>query len=255
MVALTSAATPASLIHEYLIEEDEIGDSTAQSRLLDYLTAVLRWLYHSDGWFVARDLTFYHPAIRNSQQLISPDIAVFKGIALTEDQLWDLTSWDMRPAKKGAPRREPRPCPPVVIEVSSQSTWRTDIGDGPAYKPLVYGLIGVREYFAYDPNRQPVWRNQQGQRLLGWRYDEQGQPIALAPDARGWLWSLELQSWLAPDEALLHLHDAQGRLRLTEAVATQAARQEAEAARDQLETRLAALRDLLKAHNIDPNSL
>lgn len=72
---------------------------------------------------------------------------------------------------------------------------------------------------------------------------------------RGWLWSLELQSWLAPDEALLHLHDAQGRLRLTEAVATQAARQEAEAARDQLETRLAALRDLLKAHNIDPNSL
>jgi hypothetical protein len=43
--ASTSAATSQPL-HEYLIEEDEMGDSAAQSQLLDYLVAVLRWLYH-----------------------------------------------------------------------------------------------------------------------------------------------------------------------------------------------------------------
>ena len=38
---------------------------------------LLRWLYRPVGWYVARNLTFYHPAIQNSQQMISPDIAVF----------------------------------------------------------------------------------------------------------------------------------------------------------------------------------
>src|SRR5438876_4294432 len=122
MAAPHSASLSAPFVHEDLIEEDEMGDSAAQSHLLAYLAAVLERLFRPAGWYIARNLTFYHPAIRNSQQMISPDIAVFKGIPLTDDQRWELTSWDMRDGT--------RPCPPVMIEVSSTSTWRSDIRPG-----------------------------------------------------------------------------------------------------------------------------
>jgi len=125
--ARTRPSTSAALLHEYVIEEDEMGDSTAQSTLLDYLVGVLRWMYRAEGWFVARNLTLYHPAILNSQQMISPDIAVFTGIPLTPEQQVELTSWDMRPPRGAGPLAAVRPCPPVLFEVSSGSTWRTDI--------------------------------------------------------------------------------------------------------------------------------
>jgi Uma2 family endonuclease len=246
MAAHRIASTSAPFVHEYLIEEDELGDSAAQTRLLDYLTAVLTWLYRASGWFIARDLTFYHPAIRNSQQMISPDIAVFKGLALTVEQRWGLTSWDMRTGE--------RPCPPVVFEVSSGSTWQTDIRSGEDDKPHLYGQMGVREYIAYDPNREPVWRGVGG-RLLGWRYDACGAAVPLTADARGRLWSEELESWLVPDEALLRLYDGQGVLRLTEAEAERMAREAEQAARLQTEERLAAAVRALREHGIDLNGI
>jgi hypothetical protein len=49
--------------------------------------------------------------------------------------------------------------------------------------------MGVREYFAYDPNRPAVWGKKEGggRRLLGWWYDATGTPVEITPDARGWL--------------------------------------------------------------------
>src|SRR5262245_50188265 len=123
MAGLRRSIPAAPPIHEYLIEDDEMGDSAAQSTLLYYLVGVLRWLYAAADWFVAPNLTCYHPAIRNSQQMISPDIAVFIGIPLTQEERRMLTSWDMRPAARGAVGGMGRPCPPVLLEVSSDSTW------------------------------------------------------------------------------------------------------------------------------------
>jgi len=202
--------------HEYLLREDEMGDSVAQTVLLTYLGAVLAHLYRHTGWFVARNLSFYHPAVRNSQNLISPDIAIFVGLTLPPQEQRRVTSW---------------------------STWKTDIAPGEEHKPWLYGQMGVQEYVAYDPNDPPVWRNSQrqrlGRRLLGWRYDAGGLPVALEPDAQGRLWSAALDSWLVPDEELLRLYDATGALRLTpdEAAAAQAeaAAAQAEAAAAQAE--------------------
>jgi hypothetical protein len=270
------AAPTLQPLHEYLIEEDEMGESRAQSHLLHYLVAVLEWLYRPRGWLVVADLTLYHPAIHNSQQMIAPDIAVFRGIPLTEAEQEDLTSWDMRPAKRGKAPGAVKPCPPVFIEVSSAGTWGTDIGQGEEDKPQLYGAMGAREYLAYDPHRKPVWRGQGRRRLLGWRYDAGGQPIPLAPDARGWLWSAQLESWLAPAGKLLRLYDAEGRRRLTGEEARDAAAQEAAvqaeqerraraeaeaarrdemAARRVIEERLAALQAALRARNIDLDNL
>jgi len=234
--------------HEYLLREDEIGDSVAQTVLLTYLSAVLAHLYRETGWFVARNLSFYHPAVRNSQNLISPDIAVFVGLTLPPAEQRRVTSWEMRPGHG----QRVRPAPTVVFEVSSGSTWKTDIVVGEASKPWLYDQMGVQEYVAYDPNDPPVWRTSQrqrlGRRLLGWRYDAGGLPVALEPDAQGRLWSAALGSWLVPDEDLLRLYDATGVVRLTpdEAAAVQAAVAAAQAqserrARLQSEQRVTAL--------------
>ena len=88
-MALRGTPTGRSALHyphEYLLAEDEMGESGAQDRLLKYLVAVLDWLFHAEGWYIARNLTFFHPAIENSQHLISPDIAVFRGIVLSAEE-------------------------------------------------------------------------------------------------------------------------------------------------------------------------
>jgi len=232
--------------HEYLLLEDEMGDSVAQTVLLTYLSAVLAHLYRETSWFVARNLSFYHPAVRNSQNLISSDIAVFVGLVLPPQEQRRVTSWEMRPTRARA-RSHPgtRPAPTVVFEVSSGSTWKTDIAVGEASKPWLYGQMGVQEYVAYDPNDPPVWRTSQrqrlGRRLLGWRYDAAGRPVALEPDAAGRLWSAALASWLVPDEELLRLYDATGTLRLTPDEAAAAQAQSERRARLQSEQRVTAL--------------
>ena len=152
------------LRHEYLIAEDEMGDSVAQTVLLAYLEAVLAHLYRDVGWFVARNLTFFHPAVQNSQNLISPDIAVFIGLALDPRGARRVTSWEMRPEQARAQGHPVRPSPTVVFEVASKSTWETDIAEGEENKPWLYGQMGAREYFAYDPNDPPVWRGGRGAR-------------------------------------------------------------------------------------------
>ncbi len=105
--------------------------------------------------------------------------------------------------------------------------------------------MGAREYVAYDPNDPPVWRGSQrqrlGRRLLGWRYDAAGLPVALEPDEEGRLWSAALESWLAPDEDLLRLYDATGALRLTPDEAAAAQAQSERRARLQAEQRVTAL--------------
>jgi Uma2 family endonuclease len=233
--------------HEYLIAEDEMGDSPAQTVLLGYLYDVLTYLYRDAGWFVARNLTFLHPAIQNSQNMISPDIAVFVGLVVEERELDELASWEMRPEQARAHGQPVRPAPTVVFEVASKSTWETDIAEGEENKPWLYGRMGVREYFAYDPNTPPVWRGgprprqRVAQRLLGWRYAEAGVPLPLVPDERGWLWSEALESWLRPDGRLLRLCDQAGALRLTAAEAATALAEREHRARLEAEQRSAAL--------------
>ena len=190
---------------EYIVEEDEMGDSSAQEAVLDYLKKVLRHLYEREQWMVAGNRNHYHAAIENSENLIVPDIAIFKGIYIPLEEQETLTSWDMRKGNKA--------CPPLVIESSSGKTYKGDID--PDKKPRLYGLIGVKEYFAYDPNRPQVWPKKAGTRLLGWRYDEQGNPTPIKANEEGRMWSEVLDSWLGADGPYLRLYDRNGVMRLT----------------------------------------
>jgi Uma2 family endonuclease len=230
---------------EYLVEEDQMGDSRPQEVLIDYLKSVLRYLYRFERWMVAGNFNHYHKEIENSENLIVPDIALFKGIEIAADEQLRLSSWDMRSGK--------RQCPPLVLEVSSGSTYSGDIN--PDKKPRSYGLIGVKEYFSYDPNEPQVYPKRVGKRLLGWRYGANKQPETILPDERGWLWSEELESWLGEDGAYLRLYDGSGTMRPTEAEAAQRARETEQRAREAEQAAKETAWTKLRELGIDPEQL
>ncbi len=126
--------------------------------------------------------------------------------------------------------RDGRPAPSVVFEISSKETWAEDLN----LKPEQYRQMGVKEYFAYDPNVPTLWtekRKKTEVRLRGWSY-EVGQMTELTLNADGWLWSAALNSWLGPDTEMLRLYDRDKKLRLTKAEAEEAAKIVAQVARE-----------------------
>jgi Uma2 family endonuclease len=197
----------------YPTREDLMSESVAQSQLIYYLLSVLFWYYQQEGWLIVDDLKIFRASRRYKSYPVAPDIAVFKGVVLTAAQKRRLKSWKMI-----LPHR---PAPNVVFEIASGGTWKEDLED----KPRKYQRLGVKEYFAYDPNDPMLWKGT-AYRLRGWRYSGR-KMIELEPDERGWLWSEELESWLVPDEAYLRLYDRNGQLRLTEKEAEQAAKEKA----------------------------
>ena len=150
------------------------------------------------------------------------------------------------------------PAPQVVFEFASEETWHNDLEE----KPLKYAQMGVKEYFAYDPNDPPINRPS-ARRLWGWRLDKssgQMRELVVYPDGR--LWSQHLESYLLPDREYLRLYDGQGVLRLTRAEA-EARRAEEEArravieaeARQAAERRAEVLAEKIRALGIDADAL
>jgi Uma2 family endonuclease len=218
-------------------EEDLMGESAAQTDLIHYLRDVLTILYLSQTWFIACNLNIYMSG-KYKEAPIVPDLAVFKDVVLTRAQRLQLRSWKMW--------QTGRPAPSVTFEISSDATWLKDLED----KPAQYAKLGVKEYFAYDPNEPQEWRDKT-KRLRGWRYqasDTGIEIVELSPNEQGWLWSEELDNWLVPDLEYLRLYTKDKTRCLTAAEKEHASFEKEHAT---LETLLAKLR----AKNIDPDAL
>jgi Putative restriction endonuclease len=196
---------------EYLLWEAELSDSAPQSNMLLYLISVLKNYYVDDKWMLAHNRNLKHPEVRNKRNIVTPDLAVYKGIFIPEIEQARMTTYIVNPPR--------RPAPPVVFEACSKDTWRSDIGTGEKQKVAIYRRIGVKEYFAYDANYPMIIKDAQGKslprRLYGWRYAN-GLAISIQPDPRhnNRLWSQELDSWLEEDGFYIHLYDRNGILRL-----------------------------------------
>ena len=108
--------------------------------------------------------------------------------------------------------------------------------------------MGVEEYFVYDPHDPPSWRDIP-RRLVGWQLDTATQTTReLFPDEQGRLWSVQLDSWLVPDQMYLRLFDRYHRLRLTG--------EEAEAQAKQAEAkRVQALEEKLRSLGVNPDEM
>ena len=190
---------------EEILRED-MPDSQSQTDNGDEIKDVLVFQHRDEDCFVGADLAVVPPDDRAySFQYLSPDVSFFKGVVVTPEERRTLSSWRMRLAN--------RPAPTVVFEISSRETWPNDLNP----KPAQYGEMGVKEYFAYDPNH--FWPSEP--RLRGWRY-RNGVPIPIEPVA-GRLWSEELASWLVIEDFVVRFYDAAGqrRLKRDEALAEQ----------------------------------
>lgn len=206
------------------VEEEDMPESGRQNVLVDYLKGVWAFLFSLENCYIGANLIMY-PA-GNYGERVAPDMFLVKGLSLTEAEIDELKSYEVKPPL--------RPAPNVVIEISSDATWEVDIL--PKNKPLDYANLGVQEYFAYDP--LGTWSKAKT-KLRGWQYQNK-QATEIQPDAKtGWLWSNELDSWLAQDGSYLRLYDREKKLRPTQVEAIRAVLQEtkqlAEEAKRQVE--------------------
>ena len=180
--------------------EDLMGETSIHADLVRYLMLVLTWLFRGQRCAIYENLNFYRTPNPREYPL-APDIAVIKGVDYRH-----LRSWKV--GKTG-------PAPQVVFEIASEETWKKDVEE----KPLKYALMGVQEYFFYDPDDSSGWKHSQ-RRLIGWQYNTAtGAITEMSPDQEGRLWSQHLDSFLVPDGMYLRLYESNHRQRLTEAEA------------------------------------
>ncbi len=178
----------------------------------------------------------------NPAACVAPDVFVVQGVAKHERRIYKL--WE-----EGQP-------PAVVFEITSRSTRLEDLGT----KRALYAMLGVREYFLYDPLGEYLRPPLQGYRLQEGEY--QRMPSLGHEGLASQVLGLELRledSRLrvvhpATYERLLTPAEAQAARRAAEARATQeatarqaaarkpAARRTAEAELQRLRAELARLR-------------
>ncbi|MCU0495346.1 MAG: Uma2 family endonuclease [Chloroflexaceae bacterium] len=203
---------------EYPTTEDLMGSSAIQGQLVRYLVSLLEWHYRAYGWFIAADLNIYLRKERHDNPLV-PDVALFKGVIVPNVSKRTFRSWRTYEPK--------RPPPQVAFEICSDTTWEKDLKE----KPGRYAAFGVQEYYLYDPN-DPPYISDNGERLRGWHLVD-GVMVPQQPNAKGHLWSPELEAWLVPDDDFLRLYGDDGQRWLTAAEAQ--AQQALEAAQQALE--------------------
>ncbi len=175
--------------------EDLMGETSIHADLVHYLVEVLRWLFREQRCAIYENLNFYQ-TLNPKEYPVAPDIAVIKGVAHRH-----LRSWAI--GKTGS-------APHVVFEIASKETWHNDLKE----KPLKYALMGVEEYYLYDPETPPHVR------LIGWRLNKARLAMEeMLPDQEGRLWSQRLESFLVTDGAYLRLYENNDQRRLTEAEA------------------------------------
>jgi Uma2 family endonuclease len=219
MQTLTELDNSLKWYFELHPEELDMAEAYDHMDLGDYLRQVLLWYYHFEKYLILKNqLVFIDKTVYTS-----PDIAVVK-VALSREERKKLRSWRVNPPD--------RPAPAVAFEISSESNYPKDIDADKLRKD--YADIGVKEYFAYDPDN--YWG--ENVRLKGWR-NNKGQMQALPLVDGRKIWSNELNCYVAASNDWMWFETREGELLPTRAEAKDQARQReyerAEAERERAE--------------------
>ena len=160
-----------------------VGETDAHRREILYIVDTLdRYFADVLDVYVSGNLMFYYEE-GNPSAVVSPDVFVVKGVKKGLRRIYKL--WEEGQA----------PC--VVIEMTSRSTRLEDKGN----KRALYAMLGVREYFLFDPLGEYLKPPLQGYTLVGTEY------AAMIPDPDGKLLSRELGMKLYRDDTYLRLID------------------------------------------------
>jgi Uma2 family endonuclease len=215
MDCLTTAATQ---IHYPESDGKPMGETDVHIDALIYLREALRDHFRDDPqMYVAGNMLLYYEE-GNPAACVSPDVFVVQGVAKGERRTYRL--WD-----EGQP-------PAVVFEITSRGSRLEDLGT----KRALYAMLGVREYFLYDPLGEYLRPPLQGYQL------QEGEYQRLPPGAEGGLVSQSLGLELRLENGRLRLVNLITGERLLTPAEALAARRLAAAEVEQLRAELARLR-------------
>jgi Uma2 family endonuclease len=176
---------PERLAAIYYPESDgkPVGETDFHVAALFYLWQALRWHFrNAPDVYVAGNMLFYYEE-GNVAAFRVPDVFVVKGVVKEDRRVYKL--WEEQEA----------PC--VVFVITSRGTRREDLVDKRAF----YEMLGVQEYYLFDPLSEYLRPQFQGFFLAGATY-RKGQA-----SGDGSLLSRELNLILRPEGKLLRLVD------------------------------------------------
>lgn len=229
MDTITTAQKP---LHYPESDGKPMGETDLHIDALIYLREALRDFFRDESQVYVAGTMFLYYEEGNPAACLAPDVFVVQGVIKQERRTYKL--WE-----EGQP-------PAVAFEITSRGTRLEDLGS----KRVVYAMLGVREYFLYDPLGEHLQPPLQGYELQQGEY----QRMSAAVEGRLASQVLGLELWLeagrlrvvnpATGERLLTPSEAQAAWR-TEAAARHVeadARQAAEAELERLRAELARLR-------------
>jgi Uma2 family endonuclease len=210
--------TTATQIHYPESDGKPMGETDVHIDALIYLREALRDYFRDDPqMYVAGNMLLYYEE-GNPAACVAPDVFVAQGVAKGERRTYRL--WEEGQA------------PVVVFEITSRGSRLEDLGT----KRAIYAMLGVREYFLYDPLGEYLRPPLQGYRL------QEGEYQRISPGSEAGLTSQALGLELRVEDGRLRiLNPATGERLLTPAEALVARRTEA-AARRTAEAELERLR-------------
>jgi Uma2 family endonuclease len=212
--------SPTTTNHIHYPETDgkPMGETDVHIDALIYLREALKDHFrNAPQVYVAGNMLLYYEE-GNPAACVAPDVFVVHGVAKRERRIYRL--WE-----EGQP-------PAVVVEITSRGSRLEDLGT----KRAVYAMLGVREYFLYDPLGEYLRPPLQGYLL------QEGEYQRLSPGGEGELTSQVLGVELRLEAGRLRVVDPTTGERLLTPAEAQAARRAAVAELAQLRAELARLR-------------
>jgi Uma2 family endonuclease len=205
MDTITTAVQP---IHYPESDGKPMAETDVHIDVLIYLREALKDYFRDEPQvYVAGNMLFYYEE-GNPAACVAPDVFVVLGVAKGERRTYKL--WE-----EGQP-------PTVVFEITSRGSRLEDLGT----KRALYAMLGVREYFLYDPLGEYLRPPLQGYRLRDGEYER------VLPGGEGELVSAALSLVLREEESQLRVINPTTSERLLTPAEAQAARRAEAAARE-----------------------
>jgi len=204
---------------------EPMAETDTHRKQMMYLLDALEDYFRDDpNVYVAGNLFVYYEE-GDPTQVVAPDVFVVEGVPKRDRRIYQV--W-----KEGKG-------PDVVFELTSRDTRQKDLGP----KKGIYEMLGVEEYFLFDPFGEYLEPRLAGFRLVGWGYRQIEDEEPMMSRVLG----LELR---AEGEMLRLVDPATGEKLLTPLEA-QEARRQAEAEVERLRAELARLRGEARGERVE----
>jgi Uma2 family endonuclease len=121
--------------------------------IMNLRTSLENYFRDNENVYVSCDLLLYYEE-GNPKKFVVPDVMVVRGVKKGLRRIYKV--WDEGKS----------PC--VVIEIVSKETWKKDVGE----KLRLYADLGVKEYYAFDPEYKYLKPPFRAFRLVDGKFEE-----------------------------------------------------------------------------------